>query len=49
MSYAASCRTRSKPLLLASALDAYAILFPAGKTDKRNPLSAQFPARGELL
>jgi hypothetical protein len=35
-------RTRSKPLLLASALYAYAVLFPASNADKPSPYSAQF-------
>src|SRR5690348_12196344 len=42
MSYAEGRRTKSKPLLLASALYAYAVLFPAGNADKPNPFSAQF-------
>ena len=42
MSYAEGRRTKSKPMLLASALYAYAVLFPAGNADKPNPFSAQF-------
>jgi hypothetical protein len=42
MSYAEGRRTRSKPLLLASALYAYAVLFPAGDAGRPSPYSAQF-------
>src|ERR1700759_1469532 len=42
MSYEEGRSTRSKPLLLASALYAYAVLFPAGGADKPNPFSPQF-------
>jgi pimeloyl-ACP methyl ester carboxylesterase len=42
MSYAEGRRTRSKAQLLASALYAYAVLFPAGDADKPNPYSPQF-------
>jgi pimeloyl-ACP methyl ester carboxylesterase len=42
MSYYEGRRSRSKPLLLASALYAYAVLFPAGNADKPSPYSAQF-------
>ena len=42
MSYAEGRRTKSKPLLLASALYAYAVLFPAGNADRPSPYSPQF-------
>ena len=42
MSYFEGRRTRSKSLLLASALYAYAVLFPAGNGDKPSPFNAQF-------
>jgi pimeloyl-ACP methyl ester carboxylesterase len=42
MSYWEGRRTRSKPMLLASALYAYAVLFPAGDADRPSPYSAQF-------
>jgi pimeloyl-ACP methyl ester carboxylesterase len=42
MSYAEGRRTKSKPLLLASALYAYAVLFPAGDASRPSPYSAQF-------
>jgi pimeloyl-ACP methyl ester carboxylesterase len=42
MSYHEGRRTRSKPLLLVSALYAYAVLFPAGNADKPSPYSPQF-------
>ncbi len=42
MSYFEGRRTKSKTLLLASALYAYAVLFPSGKADKPSPYSAQF-------
>ena len=42
MSYDEGRRTKCKPLLLASALYAYAVLFPAGDADRPSPYSAQF-------
>ena len=42
MSYAEGRRTRSKSLLLASALYAYAVLFPTGNADRPSPYAAQF-------
>jgi hypothetical protein len=42
MSYFEGRRTKSKALLLASALYAYAVLFPTGNADKPSPYSAQF-------
>src|SRR5271170_2741046 len=42
MSYYEGRRTKSKPMLLASALYAYAVLFPAGDADRPSPYSAQF-------
>jgi pimeloyl-ACP methyl ester carboxylesterase len=42
MSYSQGRRTKSKPMLLASALYAYAVLFPTGNADKPSPFSAQF-------
>src|SRR4051794_19595413 len=42
MSYFEGRRTRSKSMLLASALYAYAVLFPTGSGDKPSPFSAQF-------
>jgi len=42
MSYYEGQRTKSKTWLLASALYAYAVLFPAGNADKPSPYSAQF-------
>src|SRR4051812_48960520 len=42
MSYFEGRRTKSKAQLLASALYAYAVLFPTGNADKPSPYSAQF-------
>jgi pimeloyl-ACP methyl ester carboxylesterase len=42
MSYLQGRRTKSKPLLLASALYAYAVLFPAGDAARPSPYGAQF-------
>jgi pimeloyl-ACP methyl ester carboxylesterase len=42
MSYYEGRRVKSKPLLLASALYAYAVLFPTGTADRPSPYSAQF-------
>ena len=42
MSYLEGQRGKSKPVLLASALYAYAVLFPAGGAEKPSPFSAQF-------
>jgi pimeloyl-ACP methyl ester carboxylesterase len=42
MSYEVGRRKKSKPMLLASALYAYAVLFPAGKLDRPSPYSPQF-------
>jgi pimeloyl-ACP methyl ester carboxylesterase len=42
MNYYEGRRTRSKPMMLASALYAYAVLFPAGDADRPSPYSAQF-------
>ncbi len=42
MSYYEGQRTRSKTWLLASALYAYGVLFPAGNADKPSPYSSQF-------
>jgi pimeloyl-ACP methyl ester carboxylesterase len=42
MSYAEGRRTKSKSLLLASALYAYAVLFPTADADKPSPYAAQF-------
>ena len=42
LSYYEGRRTKSKAMLLASALYAYAVLFPAGDADRPSPYSAQF-------
>ena len=42
MSYFEGRRTKSKTQLLASALYAYAVLFPSGNADKPSPYTAQF-------
>jgi pimeloyl-ACP methyl ester carboxylesterase len=42
MSYFEGKRTKSKTLLLASALYAYAVLFPSGKADTPSPYTMQF-------
>src|ERR1700760_3912222 len=42
MNYFEGRRTRSKPMMLASALYAYAVLFPAADADRPSPYSAQF-------
>jgi pimeloyl-ACP methyl ester carboxylesterase len=42
MNYDEGRRTKSKPMMLASALYAYAVLFPAGDADRPSPYSAQF-------
>jgi hypothetical protein len=42
MNYAEARRRKSKPMLLASALYAYAVLFPDGNADRPSPYSAQF-------
>ena len=42
MNYYEGRRTKSKAMLLASALYAYAVLFPAGDADRPSPYSAQF-------
>jgi pimeloyl-ACP methyl ester carboxylesterase len=42
MNYDVGRRTKSKPFLRASALYAYAVLFPVGEADKPSPYSAQF-------
>src|SRR4051794_32984627 len=42
MNYFEGRRTRSKAQLLASALYAYAVLFPSGNADKPSPYTAQF-------
>ena len=42
MSYYEGRRAKSKPLLLASVLYAYAVLFPVGNADRPSPYSAQF-------
>jgi pimeloyl-ACP methyl ester carboxylesterase len=42
LNYYEGRRTRSKPMLLASALYAYAVLFPTGDADRPSPYSAQF-------
>ncbi|HTI79425.1 MAG TPA: alpha/beta fold hydrolase [Acetobacteraceae bacterium] len=42
LNYYEGRRTRSKPMLLASALYAYAVLFPSGDADRPSPYSAQF-------
>jgi hypothetical protein len=42
LSYYEGCRTKSKVMLLASALYAYAVLFPAGDADRPSPYSGQF-------
>jgi hypothetical protein len=42
MNYAEGRRIKSKPMLLASALYAYAVLFPTGNADKPSPYSTQF-------
>ena len=42
MSYFEGKRTKSKTLLLASAVYAYAVLFPSGKADKPSPYTMQF-------
>ncbi len=42
MNYHEGLRTKSKAMLLASALYAYAVLFPSGDADRPSPYSAQF-------
>jgi hypothetical protein len=42
MSYHEGFRTKSKVTLLASALYAYAVLFPAGTADRPSPYSGEF-------
>jgi hypothetical protein len=42
LNYYEGRRTKSKAMLLASALYAYAVLFPAGGADRPSPYSAQF-------
>jgi pimeloyl-ACP methyl ester carboxylesterase len=42
MNYYQGRRTKSKPMLLASALYAYAVLFPAGNAERPSPYSPQF-------
>jgi pimeloyl-ACP methyl ester carboxylesterase len=42
LNYYEGGRTKSKPMLLASALYAYAVLFPAGDADRPSPYSSQF-------
>ncbi len=42
MNYARGREIRSKPMLLASALYAYAVLFPSGDADRPSPYSQQF-------
>ena len=42
LNYYEGRRTKSKAMLLASALYAYAVLFPAGDADRPSPYSAQF-------
>jgi pimeloyl-ACP methyl ester carboxylesterase len=42
MNYYEGRRTKSKAMLLASALYAYSVLFPAGDADRPSPYSAQF-------
>jgi pimeloyl-ACP methyl ester carboxylesterase len=42
LNYYQGRRTKSKELLLGSALYAYAVLFPAGDADRPSPYSAQF-------
>src|ERR1700722_5074202 len=48
MNYFEGRRTRSKPVMLASALYAYAVLFPAGDADRPSPYSAQFLHAADL-
>jgi hypothetical protein len=42
MNYELGRRVKSKPMMLASALYAYAVLFPAGNADRPSPYSPQF-------
>jgi hypothetical protein len=42
LSYEQGRRTKSTPMLLASVLYAYAVLFPAGNADRPSPYSPQF-------
>ena len=42
MNYALGRRTKSKPMMVAAALYAYAVLFPAGDADRPSPYSPQF-------
>ena len=42
LNYYQGRRTKSKAMLLASALYAYAVLFPAGNADRPSPYNAQF-------
>ena len=42
LNYYEGRRTKSKAMLLASALYAYAVLFPAGDADRPSPYNAQF-------
>jgi len=43
LNYYEGRRAKSKAMLLASALYAYAVLFPAGDADRPSPYSGQFP------
>ncbi len=42
MNYDVGRRTHSQPMMIASALYAYAVLFPAGNADRPSPYSPQF-------
>ncbi len=42
MSYEVGRKARSQPMMVASALYAYAVLFPAGNADRPSPYSPQF-------
>jgi pimeloyl-ACP methyl ester carboxylesterase len=48
MSYHEGSRTKSKAMMLAAALYAYAVLFPSGDADRPSPYSAQFSHATQL-
>ena len=48
LNYYEGRRTRSKAMLLASALYAYAVLFPAGAADRPSPYNTQFQQAADL-
>jgi len=48
LNYYEDRRTKSKAMLLASALYAYAVLFPAGAADQPSPYNTQFRQAADL-